>query len=175
MRRLCRWTWRLSLSSSLSVVVSLSSSDSLVVSLCRRLSLSSSDSLVVSLSRHLGHLVLCHWTPEGRIKRHEAASKKRTVVWTDQETMAISGRNELDRKQCLEMSVCHKLIVNDLERIEMSLTEMTCSQANETAAADEGTTRPTGVKAAKARGKKPMVDAKELSQFQTMWTIKQQD
>ena len=31
--------------------------------------------------------------------------------------------------------------------------------------ADEGTTRPTGVKAAKARGKKPMVDAKELSQF----------
>ena len=50
-----------------------------------------------------------------------------------------------------------------------------CSQANETAAADEGTTRPTGVKAAKAREKKPMVDAKELSQFQTMWTIKQQD
>ncbi|KAF2537655.1 hypothetical protein F2Q68_00019053 [Brassica cretica] len=156
MRRLCRWTWRLSLSSSLSVVVSLSSSDSLVVSLCRHLSLSSSDSLVVSLSRRLGHLVLCHWTPEGRIKRHEAASKKRTVVWTDQETMAISGRNELDRKQCLE--------INE-----------SCSQANETAAADEGTTRPTGVKAAKARGKKPMVDAKELSQFQTMWTIKQQD
>ena len=32
-----------------------------------------------------------------------------------------------------------------------------------------------GVKAAKARGKKPMGDAKDMSQFQTMWTIKQQD
>ncbi|KAL0706896.1 hypothetical protein Bca4012_073322 [Brassica carinata] len=28
---------------------------------------------------------------DGRIKRHEGSSKKRTVVWTDQETMAISG------------------------------------------------------------------------------------
>ncbi|KAF3577671.1 hypothetical protein DY000_02034369 [Brassica cretica] len=39
----------------------------------------------------------------------------------------------------------------------------------------EGTTRPTGVKAAKARGKNPMGVAKDMSQFQTMWTIKQQD
>ncbi|KAF3580317.1 hypothetical protein DY000_02029040 [Brassica cretica] len=44
-----------------------------------------------------------------------------------------------------------------------------------TGVSDEGTTRPMGVKAAKARGKKPMGDAKDMSQFQTMWTIKQQD
>ena len=52
-----------------------------------------------------------------------------------------------------------------------------CSEANETDSgiAYEGTTRPTCVKAAKARGKKPMGDAKDMSQFQTMWTIKQQD
>ncbi|KAF2568787.1 hypothetical protein F2Q70_00027848 [Brassica cretica] len=52
-----------------------------------------------------------------------------------------------------------------------------CSEANETDSgiAYEGTTRPTGVKAAKARGKKPMGVAKDMSQFQTMWTIKQQD
>ena len=52
-----------------------------------------------------------------------------------------------------------------------------CSEANETDSgiAYEGTTRPTCVKAAKARGKKPMGVAKDMSQFQTMWTIKQQD
>uniref|UniRef100_A0A0D3C1W6 Myb-like domain-containing protein n=1 Tax=Brassica oleracea var. oleracea TaxID=109376 RepID=A0A0D3C1W6_BRAOL len=52
-----------------------------------------------------------------------------------------------------------------------------CSEANEidSGVADEGTTRPTGVKAAKARGKKPTGDAKDMSQFQNMWTIKQQD
>lgn len=51
------------------------------------------------------------------------------------------------------------------------------SQANEndSAVADEGNTRPMGVKAAKARGKKLKDEGKELSQFQTMWRIKQED
>uniref|UniRef100_A0A0D3BIC7 Myb-like domain-containing protein n=1 Tax=Brassica oleracea var. oleracea TaxID=109376 RepID=A0A0D3BIC7_BRAOL len=40
---------------------------------------------------------------------------------------------------------------------------------------DEVTTRPPGVKAAKARSKKTMDDGKKLSQFQTMWSLKQQD
>ncbi|KAF2554576.1 hypothetical protein F2Q68_00013430 [Brassica cretica] len=40
---------------------------------------------------------------------------------------------------------------------------------------DEVTNRPTGVKAAKTRSKKTMVDRKELSEFQTMWSIKKQD
>ncbi|XP_013632737.1 glutathione S-transferase T3-like [Brassica napus] len=45
---------------------------------------------------------------------------------------------------------------------------------------DEGTNRPPGVKAAKKGSKerlskKPMVDGKELSQFQTMWSLKKQD
>jgi len=40
---------------------------------------------------------------------------------------------------------------------------------------DEAITRPPGVKAAKARSKKTMSDGKELSEFQTMWNIKQQD
>ena len=39
----------------------------------------------------------------------------------------------------------------------------------------KGTTRPTGVNAAKARVKKHMVEGKELSEFHTMWRIKQQD
>ncbi|KAF8095013.1 hypothetical protein N665_0346s0010 [Sinapis alba] len=52
-----------------------------------------------------------------------------------------------------------------------------CSEAKETKSAvgDEGTTRPIGVKAAKARGKKLKFEGKELSEFQTMWRIKQED
>ncbi|XP_013639496.1 PREDICTED: glutathione S-transferase T3-like [Brassica oleracea var. oleracea] len=41
--------------------------------------------------------------------------------------------------------------------------------------ADEASTRPPGVKAAKAWGKKPRVDEKGLSDFWTLWNIKQHD
>ncbi|XP_013624259.1 PREDICTED: glutathione S-transferase T3-like [Brassica oleracea var. oleracea] len=40
---------------------------------------------------------------------------------------------------------------------------------------DEGSNRPQGVKSAKASGKKPMGEGKDLSQFQTIWSIKMQD
>ena len=40
---------------------------------------------------------------------------------------------------------------------------------------DEGTNRPPSVKVAKACSKKTVVDGKELSEFQTMWSIKKQD
>ncbi|KAF3564553.1 hypothetical protein DY000_02018238 [Brassica cretica] len=43
-----------------------------------------------------------------------------------------------------------------------------------TTQATEGN-RPPSVKSAKARGKKTMGEGKELSQFQTMWSIKKQD
>ncbi|KAL0826762.1 hypothetical protein Bca101_050439 [Brassica carinata] len=45
---------------------------------------------------------------------------------------------------------------------------------SKTSEADEGTNRPPGVKASMARGKKT-VEGKGLSEFQTMWSIKQQD
>ncbi|XP_013624340.1 PREDICTED: glutathione S-transferase T3-like [Brassica oleracea var. oleracea] len=41
--------------------------------------------------------------------------------------------------------------------------------------ADDGTTQPPSVKAAKARGKKQVGDGKELDEFQKMWRIKQED
>ncbi|KAL0747652.1 hypothetical protein Bca101_029654 [Brassica carinata] len=41
--------------------------------------------------------------------------------------------------------------------------------------ADEGTARPTGVKAAKSRGKKTMEEGKGLAEFERMWSIKQED
>ncbi|XP_048611780.1 uncharacterized protein LOC106378601 [Brassica napus] len=40
---------------------------------------------------------------------------------------------------------------------------------------DEATTRPPGVKAAKAHSRKPLVDGKELAKFQTMWSMKKED
>uniref|UniRef100_A0A0D3CYX6 Myb-like domain-containing protein n=1 Tax=Brassica oleracea var. oleracea TaxID=109376 RepID=A0A0D3CYX6_BRAOL len=40
---------------------------------------------------------------------------------------------------------------------------------------DEATTRPPRVKATKARSKKTMDEGKKMSQFQTMWSLKQQD
>uniref|UniRef100_A0A0D3D6C0 DDE Tnp4 domain-containing protein n=1 Tax=Brassica oleracea var. oleracea TaxID=109376 RepID=A0A0D3D6C0_BRAOL len=51
------------------------------------------------------------------------------------------------------------------------------SRATETntSDADEASNRPPGVKAAKERVKKMTVDEKGLSEFQTMWSIKQQD
>ena len=35
--------------------------------------------------------------------------------------------------------------------------------------------RPTGVKAAKARGKRMMVEGKDLAEFQSLWSIKKED
>lgn len=39
----------------------------------------------------------------------------------------------------------------------------------------DGTCRPPGVKAAKARGKKPLVEGKDLSDFKTMWEMNKED
>uniref|UniRef100_A0A0D3AUP2 No apical meristem-associated C-terminal domain-containing protein n=1 Tax=Brassica oleracea var. oleracea TaxID=109376 RepID=A0A0D3AUP2_BRAOL len=49
------------------------------------------------------------------------------------------------------------------------------SQVNECDAGVEGTSRPPGVKAAKARGKKPHVEGKDVSDYQLMWSIKKDD
>ncbi|XP_013617712.1 PREDICTED: glutathione S-transferase T3-like [Brassica oleracea var. oleracea] len=39
----------------------------------------------------------------------------------------------------------------------------------------DGTSRPPGVKASKARGKNPQAEEKRLSDFQSLWSIKQND
>ncbi|ESQ33596.1 hypothetical protein EUTSA_v10009540mg [Eutrema salsugineum] len=40
---------------------------------------------------------------------------------------------------------------------------------------DQAVNRPSGVKAAKGRGKKHTVEGKALSEFQSMWSIKEND
>ncbi|XP_013589385.1 PREDICTED: glutathione S-transferase T3-like [Brassica oleracea var. oleracea] len=49
------------------------------------------------------------------------------------------------------------------------------SQVNENDAGVEGTSRPPGVKAAKARGKKPQVEGQDVYDCQLMWSIKKDD
>jgi len=51
------------------------------------------------------------------------------------------------------------------------------SQANltDTGEDDHVTNRPLGVKASKTRGKKPLVEGKEVAEFESMWSIKKQD
>ncbi|KAF8118616.1 hypothetical protein N665_0004s0096 [Sinapis alba] len=49
------------------------------------------------------------------------------------------------------------------------------STSHATGEADEGTARSPGVKAAKSRGKKPLEEKKGLSEFEQMWSIKQED
>ena len=49
------------------------------------------------------------------------------------------------------------------------------SSSHATGEADQGTIRPHGVKAAKGAGKKSTVEEKTLSEFQSMWSIKQHD
>ncbi|XP_013633221.1 PREDICTED: glutathione S-transferase T3-like [Brassica oleracea var. oleracea] len=55
---------------------------------------------------------------------------------------------------------------------QSSTSHATDYKAGET---DEGTARPTGVKAAKSRGKKKMEEGKGLTELERMWSIKQED
>ncbi|KAF2598563.1 hypothetical protein F2Q68_00009692 [Brassica cretica] len=49
------------------------------------------------------------------------------------------------------------------------------AMSNHINSGDESTTRPPGIKAAKARSKKPIGDAKDYEEFQTMWSLKKED
>ncbi|XP_048628504.1 glutathione S-transferase T3-like [Brassica napus] len=176
---------------------------------------------------------------DGQLKRQEGSSKKRYVLWTDEETLAISGNeqrsvaiwkriaayystspkiaecdireashckqrwhkiNDLVSKFCGAFEAAtrektsgqnetdvlkhaHKIFFNNHKKKftpehawkvlrndqKWCGVSSACSQGGSKRKkfedADEGTTRPTGVKAAKARGKKPMVEGKEVAEF----------
>ncbi|KAL0665348.1 hypothetical protein Bca4012_102186 [Brassica carinata] len=50
-----------------------------------------------------------------------------------------------------------------------------CEDENNASGDEEFTSRPPGVKASKARGKKPVVDGKVFSDFQNIWSLKKED
>lgn len=76
-----------------------------------------------------------------------------------------------DQKWC-SLS-CSRDVGSSKKRKYNDGTQSSSSQATEPSECDEGTTRPPGVKAAKARGKKPQ--GKNLDEYQKMFLIRQQD
>uniref|UniRef100_A0A0D3CC36 Myb-like domain-containing protein n=2 Tax=Brassica oleracea var. oleracea TaxID=109376 RepID=A0A0D3CC36_BRAOL len=115
-----------------------------------------------------------------------------------------SGQNENDilklaheiffnnRHKKFTLEHCWKELRNDQKwcdlstsKTEGSLKRRKCedgshsasSQANltDTGEDDHVTNRPLGVKASKTRGKKPLVEGKEVAEFESMWSIKKQD
>uniref|UniRef100_A0A0D3ASC5 Myb-like domain-containing protein n=1 Tax=Brassica oleracea var. oleracea TaxID=109376 RepID=A0A0D3ASC5_BRAOL len=61
------------------------------------------------------------------------------------------------------------------KRKSMDVSHSASSKAIDVDSGDESTTRPPRVKAAKARYKKPIGDAKNYEEFQTMWSLKKED
>ncbi|XP_022566772.1 glutathione S-transferase T3-like [Brassica napus] len=114
---------------------------------------------------------------------YEAATREKSSGQNDNDVLKLAHKIFFtNHKKKFTLEHAWKELRNDQKWCEFSSTKnegcskrskfedgshSACSETNETdsVVADKGTTRPTGVKAAKARGKKPMVDAKELSQF----------
>ncbi|KAG2275430.1 hypothetical protein Bca4012_044523 [Brassica carinata] len=61
------------------------------------------------------------------------------------------------------------------KRKSMDVSHSASSKAIDVDSGDEATTRPPGVKASKARSKKPIDDAKDYEEFQSMWSMKKED
>uniref|UniRef100_A0A0D3BXU4 Myb-like domain-containing protein n=1 Tax=Brassica oleracea var. oleracea TaxID=109376 RepID=A0A0D3BXU4_BRAOL len=109
---------------------------------------------------------------------YEAASREKT-----------SGQNENDvlklvheifftnHKKKFTLEHAWKKLRNDQKWCELSTAkaEGSSKKRKNSGGDDEATTRPPGVKAAKARSRKPLVDGKELAEFQTMWSMKKED
>ncbi|XP_013694644.1 glutathione S-transferase T3-like [Brassica napus] len=94
---------------------------------------------------------------------YDAASREKT-----------SGQNENDVWS--ELSTA-KAEGSSKKRKSVDISQSGSSKATEVDSGgdDEATTRPPGVKTAKAHSRKPLVDGKELGDFQTMWSMKKAD
>ncbi|WZZ73655.1 hypothetical protein YC2023_085025 [Brassica napus] len=119
---------------------------------------------------------------------YEAANREKTSGQNENDVLKLAHEiffTNHNKKFTLEHA--WKELHNDQKWSELSASKNDSKKRNcedsehlerspvDTAVDDEGTTRPTGVKAAKARGKKTMVEGKDLDAFETMWSIKQQD
>ncbi|KAF2531333.1 hypothetical protein F2Q70_00031127 [Brassica cretica] len=82
---------------------------------------------------------------------------------------------DLKKKLINELILCHVTGKKRLHWRGASQAIVIISNENNAVVDDDGTCRPPGVRAAKARGKKPVIESKGLSDFQTMWSIKKED
>ncbi|KAF2548939.1 hypothetical protein F2Q70_00019964, partial [Brassica cretica] len=115
------------------------------------------------------------------IKKQDLALKERLSKMKLLDSLIAKQGPLADYEEALKKKLIHDFCVTS-ERVKEWTNHglavlMSSSKAIEADSADddEVTNRPTGVKAAKTRSKKTMVDRKELSEFQTMWSIKKQD
>ncbi|XP_048619999.1 glutathione S-transferase T3-like [Brassica napus] len=123
---------------------------------------------------------------------YEAATREKISGMNDNDVLKLAHEiffNNQKKKFCLEHA--WNELRNDQKWCDLSTAKTessskrrkfadgshsgASSQVNENDAGVEGTSRPPGVKAAKARGKKPQVDGKDVSDFQIMWSIKKDD
>ena len=123
----------------------------------------------------------------------EAATRERSSGMNDNDVLKLAHRiffNNHQKKFTLEHA--WKELRADQKWCELS-TEKTVSSSkrrkfedgshtgssqvkeNNAGVVDDVTCRPAGVKAAKSRGKKPLVEAKELDVFKTIWEMKKED
>ncbi|KAF8114208.1 hypothetical protein N665_0040s0063 [Sinapis alba] len=105
---------------------------------------------------------------------YEAASREKS-----------SGHNENDvpklaheifynnHKKKFNLEHAWKELRNDHKWCELSSSKTQRSAKRRKC--DDGSNRPPGVKAAKGHGKKKMAEAKSLSEFEGMWSIKKED
>uniref|UniRef100_A0A0D3AS20 No apical meristem-associated C-terminal domain-containing protein n=1 Tax=Brassica oleracea var. oleracea TaxID=109376 RepID=A0A0D3AS20_BRAOL len=123
----------------------------------------------------------------------EAATRERSSGMNDNDVLKLAHRiffnnhqkkftlehawKELraDQKWC-ELSTAKTVRSSKRRKFEDgSHTGSSQVKENNAGVDDDVTCRPAGVKAAKARGKKPLVEAKELDDFKTIWEMKKED
>ncbi|KAF8082245.1 hypothetical protein N665_0841s0012 [Sinapis alba] len=108
---------------------------------------------------------------------YEAAQREKTSGQNENDVIKQHCWKELctDQKWC-ELSTAKKEASSKKRKCgDGSQSASSQVNQNEAAVDDDGTNRPPVVKAAKARLKKPLDEGKDLSDFQSMWSIKKAD
>ncbi|KAF2551432.1 hypothetical protein F2Q68_00036140 [Brassica cretica] len=115
------------------------------------------------------------------IKKKDGRTKRRRLVKRDNYNEASVIQLSFSLLFCFCLSVCVLRSIGEAKQEGASATRgvysltQNSSKAIDVDSGDEATTRPPGVKAAKARSKKPIGDAKDYEEFQTMWSQKKED
>uniref|UniRef100_A0A0D3E1J6 No apical meristem-associated C-terminal domain-containing protein n=1 Tax=Brassica oleracea var. oleracea TaxID=109376 RepID=A0A0D3E1J6_BRAOL len=132
--------------------------------------------------RRLTELSVWRWlssTADGALSRWLSANRSAHEIYFNNQTKKFSlehAWNELrnDQKWC-ELATSKTESSSKRRKFADGSHSGASSQVNECDAGVEGTSRPSGVKAAKARGKKPQVEGQDVSDYQLMWSIKKDD
>ncbi|KAF3508527.1 hypothetical protein F2Q69_00009636 [Brassica cretica] len=115
---------------------------------------------------------------QGTFADYEEDLKKRLINELMPNYCIVTGEDRL--KDSRTKKLAHCVVIADGSSKKRKSVDVSQSASSKTTEVDSGgddeaTTRPPGVKASKARSRKPLVDGKELAEFQTMWSMKKED